>query len=290
MALTPKRSRRILLLSVILILISSVFVAFKQGLIKIDPILLSVLELFITFFLSLLIATVVVRLTANKVWNMFEKEMELEQRIIISKLYSISLYTIAIIVTFWKAGVSLGNITIFVGLIATGFAFAIRDLLLSFFAWFIILNKKPFHMGDYIIIGDDTGLVTRIGTFFFTLEQHYSGEYIKVPNSLILTKAILNRGSGKFREKLRIGLASIPDDVQERLLELASFIRSRSHLKDNVKAQLVADENGWFISISYYTSFKHENLNGAIYTETWRLFGEHLRMNSWNISAGTASS
>jgi MscS family membrane protein len=270
--------RRIFLLTGILIIIELIYLGIKAEVISIDPVIIRVVELILTLLLTLLISTVILRLTGNKVWTMFEKEMELEQRIIISKLYSISLYSIALLITFWKAGVSLGNLTLFIGLIATGFAFAIRDLLLSFFAWFIILNKKPFHMGDYIRIGEDFGLVTRIGTFFFTLELSSADEFLKVPNSLVLNHTIYNKGSGKFREEIRLNLVSIPDDISEKLNELATFIRTRTSIKEPVKAQLIADNQGWFIFLSYPTNFKQDQLKPAIITETYRLFGAVLKI------------
>jgi small-conductance mechanosensitive channel len=270
--------RRIFLLTGILIIIELIYLGIKAEVISIDPVIIRVVELILTLLLTLLVSTVILRLTGNKVWTMFEKEMELEQRIIISKLYSISLYSIALLITFWKAGVSLGNLTLFIGLIATGFAFAIRDLLLSFFAWFIILNKKPFHMGDYIRIGEDFGLVTRIGTFFFTLELSSADEFLKVPNSLVLNRTIYNKGSGKFREDIRLYLESVPDDISEKLNELATFIRTRTSIKEPVKAQLIADNQGWFIFLSYPTNFKQDQLKPAIIIETYRLFGGVLKI------------
>jgi MscS family membrane protein len=270
--------RRIFLLTGILIIIELIYLGIKAEVISIDPVIIRVVELILTLLLTLLVSTVILRLTGNKVWTMFEKEMELEQRIIISKLYSISLYSIALLITFWKVGVSLGNLTLFIGLIATGFAFAIRDLLLSFFAWFIILNKKPFHMGDYIRIGEDFGLVTRIGTFFFTLELSSADEFLKVPNSLVLNRTIYNKGSGKFREDIRLYLESVPDDISEKLNELATFIRTRTSIKEPVKAQLIADNQGWFIFLSYPTNFKQDQLKPAIIIETYRLFGGVLKI------------
>jgi len=278
MALNKNLYRRIFLLTGILILIELIYLGIKKEIISIDPVIIKVVELVLTLLVTLLIATVILRITGNKVWTMFEKEMELEQRIIISKLYSISLYSVALLITFWKAGVSLGNLTLFIGLIATGFAFAIRDLLLSFFAWYVILNKKPFHMGDYIKIGDDFGLVTRIGTFFFTLEQSSSDEFLKIPNSLVLNRTIHNRGAGRFREEIRLNLEVIAEDTAEKLTELATFIRTRSNIKESVRVQLNADVGGWFIYMSYPTNFKQDQLKPAIIIEAYRLFGATLKI------------
>ena len=278
MALSKNLYKRIFLLSAILIVVELIYVGIRREFIAIDSIFLSIIELVLTLIISLLVVTVILRFTQNKVWTMFEQEMEVEQRIIISKLYSVSLYTIAFIITFWKAGVSLGNITIFVGLIATGFAFAIRDLLLSFFAWFIILNKKPFQMGDYIRLGEDMGLVTRIGTFFFTLEQARKPEFIKVPNSLVLGKSIRNLGEGSFIQELLFPIKSLPDDYATNLQDVINFIKSRTQFKDFVKASISTDQAHWYIKIEYQTSFEQDYLRSATTAEVFRIFADHVKM------------
>jgi len=279
MALTKNLYRRITLLTVIVVAIQLIYVAVGKGF-KIDPDLMKGLGVFFTFIVVMLITTVVLRFTANKVWTMFEKEMEVEQRIIISKLYSISLYSLAFIISFWRAGLSINNITIFAGLIATGFAFAVRDVLLSFFAWFIILNKKPFHMGDYIRIGEEQGLVTRIGTFFFTLELENPDEYIKVPNSHVMTKSIYNRGTGRFRDELKFPLKSVPEDFKVRLTELSTYIKTRNTFKEGIRANLTADNGGWYIQVEFLNSYKQDQLRWAVFAETQRLFAENLKLSS----------
>ena len=264
MALTKTLYKRIFLLSAILVVVELIYIAVRREFVQIEAGFLLTIELVLTLIVSLLASTVILRLTGNKVWNMFEKEMELEQRIIISKLYAISLYSLAIIITVWKAGLSLGNITLFVGLLASGFAFAIRDILLSFFAWFIILNKKPFHMGDYIKIGDDVGLVTRIGTFFFTLEQGRKPEYIKVPNSIVLGKSLQNLGEGKFVQELLFTLKAIPPFYENECQEITNYIKSRSAYQHLIRIGLVSELNAIQLKVEYTTSFEQEHLKSAI--------------------------
>lgn len=269
--------RRILFLTVFFLVAELFYLAFKKNYISIDPSVVKALEVILTFIISLLVCTIVLRLTENKVFNMFEKDVEIEQRIIITKLYSYSLYTLAFFVTFWKAGVSIGNLTIFVGLVASGFAFAIRDLLISLLGWFIILNKKPFHIGDYISIGEDFGLVTRIGTFHFTLEQKTPDEYIKIPNNFVLLKSIVNKGFNHYREEIKIPIKGFPDDVNVKCSELASFIRSRSHSKDYVKVVVDFENNNWILVITYLTAFNKENLKNAVLIEVHRTFGDYIK-------------
>lgn len=277
MALSKNLYKRIFLLSIILIVVELIYLGIRRQILPIDPVILRTIEILLTFVISLLISTVILRLTGDKVWTMFEKEMEVEQRIIISKLYSISLYTLAFIITFWRAGLSLGNITLFVGLITTGFAFAIRDLLLSILAWFVILNKKPFQMGDYIRIGDEMGLVTRIGTFFFTLELPRKDEFIKVPNSLVLQKSIRNLGEGEYVQELQFMLKALPEEQGSLLIELTQFIKSKSKYTKVCKCSLAADANNWFIKVEYSTAFEQDHLRSAIAMEIVRMFGPWLK-------------
>jgi small-conductance mechanosensitive channel len=264
MALTKTLYKRIFLLSAILVVVELIYIAARREFVQIDAGFLLGIELVLTLIVTLLASTVILRLTGNKVWTMFEKEMELEQRIIISKLYAISLYSLALIITFWKAGLSLGNITLFVGLLASGFAFAIRDLLLSFFAWFIILNKKPFQMGDYIKIGDDIGLVTRIGTFFFTLEQARKPEFIKVPNSIVMGKSVRNLGEGKFVQELLFTLKGIPLAYESECSEIVNYIKSRSAHQQLIRVGLITELHAIQLKVEYTTSFEQEHLKSAI--------------------------
>jgi MscS family membrane protein len=272
----PKLLRRILLLSFIIVIAQLIYWGIRKEMIVFNPLLIKAFEIIFTFVFTLLVITILLRFTQNSVYNMFKKEMEVEQRIIIAKLYSIALYSIAFLVVFWKAGVSLGSLTIFIGLIATGFAFAIRDLLLSFFSWFIILSKKPFQMGDYIKIGSEFGLVTRIGTFFFTLETGTQGEFVKVPNSLVLTNSIHNKGEERFKETIKIRMIDLPDDIEEKIVELGTFIRSRIADKELVKIRMDADDKNWFMVISYFTTLQHEHIKTAILLEVHKKLGDFL--------------
>lgn len=278
MAGHKKLIRRIIFLIFILTFLILGYFGFRARIITLDPMLVKLSGVIFTFLVSLLSISILLRLTENKIWNMFSRSMELEQRMIITKLYSVSLYSLAIFITFWKAGVSLASLTIFAGLIASGFAFAIRDILLSFFAWFVILNKKPFQIGDFVVIHNNEGLVTRIGTFFFTLEKGGSEEFIKVPNNFVLLHSIINRGDGKYREELLFSLKHFPVNLESINAELATFIRSRNAFKDHIKVQLHADSLHWYLQVQYFTSGKQDSLRGAITQEVSRLYKECLKL------------
>ena len=179
----------------------------------------SITLVIVTFFLTSLL----LRLTIKRVFNFFE---EPEEKLFYSKTYSWSLYSIGLFVILHHFGVSLGNITIFIGLIATGLAFAVRDVLLLFFGWIILLQKKPFRIGDYIRIGEDEGKVIHIGTFYVLLDKtpELPDDYTRVPNRLFLEKSIIKLGKENMHDKIVFNLTEMPLDRDKITQELKANI------------------------------------------------------------------
>lgn len=199
---------------------------------------------------SLIAVTVLLRLTENRVFRFNDDEIDIEQRILVTKVYSTTLYLLAAAFVFYKMGWRIADITIFLGLITTGVAFAVRDVINSYFAWFIILTKHPFRIGDYVKIGEEAGTVERIGTFFVTLQNPGAIDFIKVPNNTLLTKAIINMGKNRVIHTVKFPIKSIPGDIQARLDKLSELAKGISKDKVAPVAQLQAEGLAAYITIA----------------------------------------
>lgn len=175
---------------------------------------------------SYLTAAIVVRLTVNGVTSIF-LHGDLEHKLLMRKVYTSSLYLLASIFVLWQLGVTVQNITLFVGLIATGIAFAIRDILVSYLVWFILLTKKPFHIGDYIRIGDERGIVQHIGTMFVLIDDSPEtfDEYVRIPNKIFLEKPVHNYGKGKLPFTTRVLLDKVPPDYDAKIQRAEKALR-----------------------------------------------------------------
>jgi small-conductance mechanosensitive channel len=167
--------------------------------------------------------SIFLRLTKKSLFKIF---IEPEERIFYSKLYSWSLYTIGFLFILSKLGVSLGNITLFAGLLATGLAFAIRDVLLSFFGWMILLRKKPFRIGDYIRIGDDEGKVLHIGTFYVRIDraENSGDDFTQVPNRYFMEKSIEVIGKTTIFDNIKFPLSALPENCAVLIEDLKKQI------------------------------------------------------------------
>ncbi len=245
-------NKAIIIFFVLFALVESVLYFYKRGDIYLPANIASILDFVMITALTLLLINLLLRFTVGKIFSFFEDEMEIEQRIFISKLYSILIYAIGISFIIYRAGVQITEITIFLGLVATGIAFAIRDIILSFFAWLIILTKKPIRIKDVISVGDEViGQVDRIGTFFITLKKA-DKTLIKIPNKNLLDKHTQNYGKSKLQGQIMLPIKKYPSDMEKTIISLSE------KLGEFTKINVDSDGKDFFLTIQYSVDFKEE--------------------------------
>ncbi|MGC9310598.1 MAG: mechanosensitive ion channel domain-containing protein [Candidatus Aenigmatarchaeota archaeon] len=275
---SQKIKKRILLLLALSLLFVVPYLAAIQGILPVPEPALKVAEIFIVSLLAFLCVSIMQGLTVSRVFMLLEGKVEIEERIFFTKLYSFFLYSIAIAVIFWELGVSASNITIFLGLVTTGLAFAIRDIVTSFFVWFIILTKKPFRIGDTIRLGDDTGTITRIGTFFLTMQTtKKSKEFWKIPNRLILEKPLLNMGKGSVLHSKKIALSKIPPNIDKRMEKIRAIADKYVEDKELIKVLVNHDGDKWYLEFSFTLKTQEEELRSKILTETYSVIKDIVK-------------
>jgi small-conductance mechanosensitive channel len=100
----------------------------------------------------------------------------------------------AIFVNWYTAVVSFGLISLILG-------FALQTPITSFIGWIYILVRKPYRVGDRIMIGNAKGDVIDVSYLDTTLWEfggqylstdHPSGRIIKFPNAQVLTNPVYN--------------------------------------------------------------------------------------------------
>ncbi len=250
-------NKAIVFFGVILLGLWTVVRLFREEVLVLSPAVASLFSLIILISGIYLVASLFLRLTVTKVTRAIA-DLEIEQRILVSKTYTFLIYLVATVYLLWRFGVTLSNITIFLGLATTGIAFAVRDILMSYFAWYMLLTKKPFRIGDHIRIGDEEGQVKHIGTFYVLLDdtpERYE-DFIRIPNRLFLEKPIINYGRKEFRFRIRIPLGSIKDLPKgfERRLTKAKDAATRpagpplTFLLDADKERVVLEIKGYATS------------------------------------------
>jgi len=269
-------NKLILILGVFLLTITSLIMANTKGWITLNPGILATIKLISIILWTFFIASVFIKFTQNKVHKLFDESVDLEQRILLSKFYNFFVYLFATAFVLWKMGVTLENITLFVGLIATGLAFALREILLPFFVWFMLLTKRPFRIGDYIKIGDDEGRVKHIGTFYVFLDPLNTdlNQTIKISNKIFLEKQVINYGGINLPIFLKIPVTAMDLKDSEKRIEEIKKNLIKIYPEYTIHPKLVSDKEYVYLLFDFTVSTKenYTKIRHKLYEETYNYF------------------
>ncbi len=117
-------------------------------------------------------------------------------------------------VTSLLAGLGLGGLA---------FALAAKDLLGNFFGSLTVLLDRPFHIGDWVIIGEVEGMVEEVG-FRSTRIRTFYNSLVTLPNSILTTTKIDNMGARRYR-RMRSLLSLTYDTSPEKIDAFCAGIR-----------------------------------------------------------------
>ena len=187
---------------------------------------LRVLETIVFTAIVFLVASVIARLTTKPIQSLMD-DMEVESRLILSKLYSMGIYIAGFIVILVHLGVSANNITLVLGFAATGFAFAIRDIISAYMVWFVLLTKRPFRIGDTISVDGTIGQVQHIGTFHVLVDPTPKtvSDYVRIPNVLFIQKSVQNYGKDPIPARFEIHVKGLPASYTKKAAALEKELK-----------------------------------------------------------------
>ncbi|MCK5472080.1 mechanosensitive ion channel family protein, partial [Candidatus Gracilibacteria bacterium] len=216
--------------------------------------------------------------TIEKVWMRDEKQAEEKQTAIhgIKIFANIILWSAGILLVLSNLGFEVSTLVASLGIGGIAIAFALQNILSDLFSSFAIYFDKPFQIGDYVVLGTDSGIIKKIG-LKTTRIQTLQGEELVISNAELTSTRIKNfRRMKKRRVKFFFGmvyatpsqkLRKIPKIVEgiiERE-ELAEF--DRCHFKDFGDFSLNF-ETVYYVKNRDYTDYMNaqQSINFAIKT------------------------
>lgn len=269
-------NKLILFLGAFLLTITAIVMAQGKGWITINHGIIGTLKTMTIILWTYFIATVFIRLTQAQVFKLFDESVDAEQKLLLSKLYTTVIYVLSTAFVLWKMGVTPENITIFLGLVATGIAFAIRDFILSYFVWFMLLTKKPFRIGDYIKMGENEGIVKHIGTFFVFIEPidtDLKGT-VKIPNKLFLEQKVITYGGVNVPVMVKAPVTSVElKDIESKIKDIKKNL-TKEYPKYIIKPKIISDKEYVYLYFDF-TVPQEQNLaeiRHKCYEETYKYF------------------
>lgn len=252
------------------------------------------IEAVVRFFLIIIVAEHVIRAVAQLIDYGIQRSLrkntdhesaaELDNRRammrLLRSLIIIALWVMASLFLLSNYGVNVTSLVASLGIGGIAIALALQTVLGDLFSSFSIFLDKPFVVGDFIKVGEDTGTVKKIGVKTTRLTT-LLGEELVIPNSELTAHRIQNfRRMERRREVLLLGvtyetaaelLEQIPGKMQHIIDEIDGATFDRSHFASYGDSALQF-ETVYYIDSPDYA--RYMDVKQMINLEIFRVFGE----------------
>ena len=119
-----------------------------------------------------------------------------------------------LIIVLSSLGVSVTSLVAALSVVGVAFSLAIQGFLSNVFGGIQIISNKPFHVGDFVDAGGESGVVQEVGLFYTKLHTG-DKKLIQIPNSVIANSNIVNYSSEPNRRVDITVTASYDDDTEK---------------------------------------------------------------------------
>ena len=152
-----------------------------------------------------------------------KKEMSEHILFLLKKIINAIVYLFAFIVILSVLKIDLSGIVVGLGVGGIAIAFALQNVLSDAFSAFSIYFDKPFEIGDYIVVGDYSGTVKKIG-IKSTRVQLLQGEELVLSNSVLTTSSVRNFKKMRKR-RISFSFGVTYDTPTNKLKKIPDIIR-----------------------------------------------------------------
>ena len=150
--------------------------------------------------LAVLVVVVLVRYTQRALGRYVEDS---QRRYRLKKLVSFGGYVVAILLLSIVFSDKLSGLTVLLGVLGAGIAFALQEVIVSVAGWVALSFGRLYDVGDRIQLGGIRGDVIDIGVLRTTLMEcggwingdQYNGRVVRVANSFIFKEPVYNYSS-----------------------------------------------------------------------------------------------
>ena len=178
------------------------------------------------------ILTIWITLLLSRLLRFFLKE-EIYDRFHLARgpAYAVStlVHYVVLLVGFYIAIAALGadmtKFAILAGAFGVGIGFGLQNVFNNFFSGLILLFERPVQVGDVIEVGNQTGVVRRIGIRASIIALDDKSQLI-IPNGQLISEKVTNRTFSSRQKRMeltiRIAYGSDPEQVIALLLKTAA--------------------------------------------------------------------
>jgi MscS family membrane protein len=197
----------------------------------------------------------------------------------VSKSLKVFVVVVGAIFTADNLNIDVTSLLAGLGLGGLAFALAAKDLLGNFFGSLTVLLDRPFHIGDWVIIGDVEGSVEEVG-FRSTRIRTFYNSLVTLPNSNLTTTTIDNMGARRYRRmKAMLGLTyqTPPEKIDAFCEGIRELVRLHPYMRKDYYHVYFNEYNSASLDILVYVFWETPDWNTEL-RERHRFLLDILRL------------
>jgi small-conductance mechanosensitive channel len=163
---------------------------------------LSYLPKIIIVMFIIIITQVFIKITLKRIATSLEKKGRKQDLLLFNVPYKTAIWFIVVLVALSIIFKNFVTLIASLGLIGFGITFSLQKPILNFVGWLTIIAKRPYWIGDRVMIGTIKGdvfdmniMYTSLSEFSFAGDEP-AGRSITIPNEYVLTQPVINYTHG----------------------------------------------------------------------------------------------
>jgi small-conductance mechanosensitive channel len=120
------------------------------------------------------------------------RAMDINQRVILSKISRTVLIVLGVLIALPMVGVDLTVLSVFGGALGVGLGLGLQKIASNYISGFIILLDRSLHIGDIVTVDNRKGEVISLTTRYVVLKSDDGTEAL-IPNDTFITSAVISQ-------------------------------------------------------------------------------------------------
>jgi len=182
----------------------------------------------LTALLVLVAGVVVIRIVMTVLRKFLDaSKLEKAAHTLIKSLVRVVLYLLLGLMVADSLGIDVTGVIALASVLTLSVSLALQNALANVFGGFTLLYTAPFHSGDYVDIGAESGTVVEIGMTYTKL-QTPDNKMISIPNSTVVGGDIVNYSITGSR-RVDIPVTAVYTEDSQKVLD--ALIQAATHDK-----------------------------------------------------------